>query len=384
MSPRALQRWLGMLCVLVVGMVLIGGITRLTGSGLSMVEWKPVSGVLPPLGEAAWAEEFARYQASPQYRLVNAGMTLEAFQRIFFWEYVHRVAGRVVALALIVPFALLALRRRLGGHVQRRLALASGLVLLQGAMGWYMVKSGLTHLPRVSHYRLAAHLSLALLLLSLLFWLLLTLRPFPLPLGEGRGEGLSPHRVPRASGFTMLALVALQLVYGAFMAGLHAGHMFSTFPTMNGAWVPAGLLAAGGLLENPVSVHFIHRALGLGVLLGAVALVWRARTGERHAAGCLLATLLLQTALGAATVLLHVPVWLAVLHQLGGCGVLLATLWLLDAQRRPGPLAKPCAASRNSREVPGTWQRLEESQAGRAPRVCAESRGALPARRAPG
>ena len=143
MNRRVLQGWLGVLCALVIGMVVVGGITRLTGSGLSIVEWKPVSGVLPPVGEAAWAEEFARYQASPQYRLVNAGMTLEAFQSIFFWEYVHRVAGRVVALALIVPFALLALRRRLNGHVQRRLALASALVLLQGAMGWYMVKSGL-------------------------------------------------------------------------------------------------------------------------------------------------------------------------------------------------------------------------------------------------
>ena len=322
MSPRALQRWLAALCVLVVGMVLIGGITRLTGSGLSMVQWKPVSGVLPPLGAAAWAEEFARYQASPQYRLVNAGMTLDGFQRIFFWEYLHRVAGRLVALALIVPWALLALGRRLPARVSRRLGWASALVLLQGLMGWLMVKSGLVDVPRVSHFRLAAHLSLALLLLGFLFWLLLEVRrprP-PLPL--------------RPAGLALLGLVALQLVYGALMAGLHAGLFFSTFPTMNGAWVPQGVLASGGLLESPVAVHVVHRALGLALLLWASACVWRARAGERGAALLLLLTVLLQCALGAATVVLHVPVGLAVLHQLVGCGVLLATLVLLDARAR--------------------------------------------------
>ncbi|MEE2658523.1 MAG: COX15/CtaA family protein [Candidatus Latescibacterota bacterium] len=319
------RRWLWIVLAAIYLMVIVGGITRLTGSGLSMVEWRPLMGALPPLSEAEWQRVFEQYQASPQYQQVNHWMGLSEFQRIFFWEYLHRLLGRLVGVVALVPWVWFLARRRLSHRTAMRTFLAFLLGGLQGLLGWYMVKSGLAGVPEVSHFRLAAHLSLAFLVGGWVLWLILDLHC-------GKHAGGSPlmsvHVLElRRLAHKFIALLALQIIYGAFVAGTRGGVLFATFPDMNGYYLP-GVFFTGpspvhDLMHSPLVIHWVHRFLAWIVVGMAVALVLRVRRqaspGSRlRATGSVLGgSVLLQFALGALTVTLHVPVWAAVAHQAG-------------------------------------------------------------------
>lgn len=324
------------MCALIVAMVAVGGVTRLTESGLSIVDWKPVTGALPPLTEAAWAEEFARYRRFPQFSVQFRGaLTLEQFKRLFFWEWSHRLLGRLIGLAYGLP--MLWFWRRAGAAPGLRARLAVGLALggAQGALGWFMVKSGLVDLPRVSHYRLCAHLLMAFGTLAWLAWTALDLlHPTPT-----RPE--APRRLRHAAR-AFAALVTVQVAWGAFTAGLRAGYGYPTWPTMNGAWVPSpfwvGAPAWRAVFEHTAAVQFVHRWLGALVGVAALALATAARgrpEGDRARAalGLVGALAVVQFALGVATVLTSVDLATAVTHQTVGCLLFAAAVNLLHATR---------------------------------------------------
>lgn len=335
---RSVAIWLFVCAGFVLAMVVAGGVTRLTRSGLSIVEWKPITGVLPPFSHAEWLAEYGKYQASPEGRLINAGIDLAGFQRIFLVEWAHRLLGRVTGAVVLVPFVWFLVSGALRGARALRVAGIFLLGGLQGVAGWYMVASGLVDEPRVSHLRLALHLDLALLIFALLLWA---------ALDEAVGPPATPlARWPRGAlvrplALLTLALAALTLTWGAFMAGLHAGHAAPTFPSMNGALIPAGMTlgAAADLVRQPLVVHFTHRALAYGTLAGALLTAWvaltgGARAGARGAAVLLVLALAVQVGLGAWVVLAHVPVVAAALHQLNGALVLAAGVALLHGVRR--------------------------------------------------
>ena len=304
---RLLSNWLFLVAALVVAMVFIGGLTRLTESGLSMVEWKPVTGWLPPLGEAAWQAEFDKYRQFPEYQKINRGMSLAEFKGIFWLEYWHRVLGRVLGLVFAVPLAVFLILRKIERPYIAPLVAALFLGGLQGAVGWFMVQSGLVDRPAVSHYRLAMHLGLALLLYVYLLHLALDLRGVARAPSGGR---LWPRLV--------LLLVFGQILLGAFVAGLDAGFVYNTWPLMDGALVPSHLFT------DPVArVQFEHRMGAYVVTLAVLALWWR----DRHVAGSVLLPLflVLQMVIGIATLLAVTPIWLASLHQLGAVALLTAT-----------------------------------------------------------
>ena len=332
---RAVARWLYLWCAMLVGLVVIGGVTRLTESGLSITEWKPVTGILPPLSHAAWEEEFRGYQQIPEYREKNAGMTLGQFQRIYFWEYLHRLWARLLGLAFAVPLAWFVATKRIDRPLARRLVLILLLVAAQGALGWYMVSSGLVGRVDVSQYRLAAHLGLALVIYALTLWTAAGLSRAPGTPGD--------PRVARPAAL-FAAYVFLTMLAGAFVAGLDAGHAWNTFPLMGGTFFPAGYgqLAPGwrNAFDNPAAVQFHHRWLGIGALLGALALALRTRQSEapavRREGRNVLGAAGVQVALGLATLLLAVPIPVAALHQLGAVVLLTAALLLAHASRPQG------------------------------------------------
>ena len=329
----SVRRWLLLVAGMIFAMVVLGGLTRLTESGLSMTEWRPLFGWLPPMSDAAWQRLFDLYRETPQYRQVFPDLTVGGFKAIFWLEYLHRLFGRLIGVVFLAGFVILLLRRRLP---RRRIpALVALFVLggLQGALGWYMVASGLVDRPAVSHYRLAAHLSLAIVLYAWIVWLIARMeRPAKPAAGPATGGGLL--------AFAVYGATALTIVFGAFVAGLDAGRIHNTFPLMGGALVPADYLRPGGglaeLVANPVAVQFNHRVLAILTVLLVLGLWWRTRgqdgAAERRWAGWLLAAALLQTALGIATLLLFAPVWLAALHQAGA--MLLVTAAVLHAAAR--------------------------------------------------
>lgn len=333
----AVAGWLFLCAGLVYLMIVVGGLTRLTESGLSIVEWAPIMGTLPPLSEAEWEKTFAQYKAFPEYQKVNRGMSLNEFKGIFWLEYLHRLLGRLIGVVFLAPWAWLVARRRLPVGLALRLAAIFALGGLQGVLGWWMVKSGLVDDPRVSPYRLAAHLGLAVLIYALLVWTALRLlAPRQLP-------ATPPGRLaPAANG--LLALVVLTIVSGAFVAGLDAGLTYNTFPLMDGRLVPDGyaMLAPWprNLTENIAAVQFNHRLLGMTTLVAGVAfaVVLGRRTTDRPLAGLakgLLALALLQPALGIATLLLVVPVWLASLHQVVALALFTVALVTVFHLHRP-------------------------------------------------
>jgi cytochrome c oxidase assembly protein subunit 15 len=317
--PRALALWLLGVAALVFAMVVVGGITRLTESGLSIVRWDVVSGTLPPLNEAAWSAEFTAYKASSQYQLMNRGMSLAEFKGIFFWEYVHRLLGRVIGLAYALPLAIFWVRRAIPEGYKSRLLALLALGALQGTIGWWMVSSGLVGRTEVAHERLAVHLSVALTIMAGCIWTALDLR---------RSE---PAQAPRPHRWVIpfMLLLATQIVWGAFVAGLRAGHASNTWPLMFGRLVPQGVAEqAADLINSPVTVHFLHRSLAYAVAAAAllVALrLWQAGAGIRALA--LGGAVLAQFGLGVATVLSGVALPLGVLHQAGGAGLVAATIW---------------------------------------------------------
>lgn len=314
--PAALARWLWAVALLVILIVAVGGITRLTESGLSITEWKPVSGVLPPLTEAGWQAEFEKYKQIPEYKAINLGMTLDGFKAIFFWEWLHRILGRLVGLALLVPLAWYAWRRAIpAGYGWRLLALAA-LVGLQGAIGWWMVASGLEYRTDVSHFRLAAHLLTALFLLAGLVWTARDLAAL------ARDPAARPARLT-APAIGVIAILFVQLLLGAWVAGLNAGSVASTWPMMNDHFVPEGIDWSGGawaaVTNDPFLIHFLHRWWSW---VAALALLLLARVLARRGAGTeaklLLAIVAAQMTLGILTVVTGVSMGLAVLHQVTG------------------------------------------------------------------
>ena len=329
--PLAVARWLWAVAALVVTMVVVGGVTRLTESGLSITEWNPVSGALPPLTEAQWQTQFAAYQQIPQYTQVNgpAGMTLAAYKYIFFWEWFHRLLGRLVGLAYALPLVWYWLRGAIPQGFHRRLLLLLALGGLQGLVGWWMVSSGLTQDVKVSHLRLATHLSLALTTLAALVWTALDLR------AHARGDDRA-RMTPL--GAAAIGVLALQLVYGAMLAGLRAGPIagagwfnWQAWPLMQGNFVPAGIDWSQGplhaFLYDPYLVHFVHRWWAW-IVVGVLVLLARQLRGlDRRASLVLHSAFGAQVLLGIATVMSGVTLWLAALHQLTGAVLLISVVW---------------------------------------------------------
>jgi cytochrome c oxidase assembly protein subunit 15 len=323
--PAALARWLLAVASVVFAILVVGGITRLTESGLSITEWKPVSGVVPPLTHADWQRAFDLYKATPQYQQVSgpAGMTLGQFQFIFFWEWVHRLLARLVGVAFALPFAWFALKRAIPRGYGWRLAALLTLGAAQGALGWYMVQSGLQNRTEVSHFRLSAHLLLALFTMAGLIWTALDLRAY------ARGQA----RPARLTGLSALVLGALgiQLLYGAWVAGLRAGQVANTWPLMNDRLVPDGIDWSNGwlfaLTHDPFLVHFIHRWWAWVVVALLVLFARRLRPIDRGASKAIHSAFGTQIILGIATVMTGVAIWLAVLHQAVGALLVAATVW---------------------------------------------------------
>lgn len=330
-SRRTVALWLFAVAAMIFAMALIGAITRLTESGLSITEWKPVTGAIPPLSPQAWEDAFALYRETPEYVKRNAGMSLEEFKGIYFWEWLHRLWGRLIGLAYALPFALFWLTGRLPrAHVPALL----GLLLLgglQGFIGWFMVQSGLIDRPSVSHYRLAMHLGLALLLYALC--LVQGLRILKPDWRRAMPASLRGHL------HAVLTLLCLTILWGAFTAGLDGGLVYNSFPKMNETWVPPEVLGALGwlsLVEDPAAVQFVHRWLALAtaaLALWLAARLWRAE--ERVLAGGLAAAVVLQVALGIVTILSQVQIHAAVTHQAGAMLLLgIATAATVRCTRR--------------------------------------------------
>jgi cytochrome c oxidase assembly protein subunit 15 len=316
-DARAVALWLLAVAGLVALMVVIGGLTRLTESGLSMVEWKPITGWLPPLSEAAWIAEFEKYKQFPEYQKINIGMTLEGFQNIYWLEYIHRVLGRLIGLAFGIPMLLFWISGRIPAGMKPHLVAMFLLGGSQGALGWFMVASGLVDHPDVSHYRLTAHLGLAFFIFAYLLWGALSLLRYG-RMVSARGGGL-------AAALTVLVFV--QVLSGGLVAGMNAGLAHNTWPLMDDALIPDGLLIASpwwiNFFENAMTVQFQHRMLAYGVFVLALVTVFslkgRAPVGLRHG---LLTAVLVQLGLGIATLLAHVPISLGTLHQAGAVMVL--------------------------------------------------------------
>ncbi len=329
---RPIRVWLWCIAAMTLAIVIIGGITRLTLSGLSIVEWRPFTGIIPPLTDADWRATFAQYQQFPEYQTWRSGMTLAEFKFIFFWEYLHRLVARVIGVVFLVPFVLFWVRGFFNPPLLRRTLLLFALGAAQGVMGWLMVMSGLVDRPSVSHYRLAAHLTLAFLIFGYALWLVreLSLETARTVIGPG------PARL-MIRGLTAVGIVlAIQVVWGAFTAGLKAGRFYPTFPLMAGGLIPPDLLrlepAARNFLENPPAVQWLHRVIGtlLGVLVIVFAMrVYRARTdaGSRRFAGALVLLVATQYLLGVLTLVNLVPIGLGVAHQ--ALAAILFGVWLL-------------------------------------------------------
>ncbi len=323
--------WLFLCCALVFAMVVVGGVTRLTHSGLSIVEWQPIVGALPPLSEAEWQQTFERYQLTPEYRQVNQGMTLAAFKGIFWWEYFHRLLGRLIGVVFLVPLLWFVWRRDVPPGYAWSLVGIFVLGGLQGAMGWYMVKSGLVDDPRVSQFRLTAHLGLALAIFAAMFWAGLSL-VYP----RRAALGSSVQRSVRTWAMALAALVFVMALTGGFVAGIRAGFAYNTFPLMNGNIVPPELFMLEpwwrNFFWNMATVQFDHRAIAWLLAVLVPVLWWKLRTTDgmpsraRFGGHLLLLTLALQIALGIATLLLVVPVPLAAAHQAGAVLVFAAAL----------------------------------------------------------
>ena len=325
--PVAIARWLLAVAALVFLMVVVGGITRLTESGLSITQWKPITGAIPPLTHDQWMEAFRLYQQIPEYKQINSarGMTLGDFQFIFFWEWLHRLIGRLIGVAFALPLIWFAARRAIPHGYGWRLVALLALGGLQGAIGWWMVSSGLSVRTDVSHYRLAVHLLTALFIMGGLIWTALDL--FAL----ARSSSAYPARLKPVALGAMLVLL-IQLMFGAFTAGLDAGYVSSTWPLMNDHLVPEGISWMGSfwatISSDPYLVHFIHRWWAWVAAFALFTLARRAkRAGARGASIAINAALGTQILLGIATVISGIALPLAVLHQAVGALVVAATTW---------------------------------------------------------
>jgi heme a synthase len=328
-NPRQLAIWLFVCSALVFSMVVLGGVTRLTRSGLSMVNWSPIMGVVPPLSKKSWQKTFDQYKKFPEYKKINKGMSLDEFKSIYWFEFNHRLLGRLISLAFFIPFLYFLVRRIIPpGHIPK-LILMPILGGLQGLLGWYMVKSGLVDEPSVSPYRLTAHLVLAFITYVYIFWVALSYWY------QDRASVAPANKRYRLFAWVLTLLISVMIISGGFVAGTRAGFVFNTFPLMNGNLLPPGYLAMKPMLinffENVATVQFNHRWLGL-IVATTIAVFWfsvRAKLQERNTAiavHLLLAMVIVQITLGITTLLLNVPVALAASHQ--GGALLLLTIML--------------------------------------------------------
>jgi cytochrome c oxidase assembly protein subunit 15 len=326
--------WLLATAAMVAAMIVIGGITRLTESGLSMVEWQPMMGWIPPLSETEWQRVFGLYKLTPEYRLHNSWMGLADFKTIFFWEYLHRVWGRLIGVVFALPFLAFLATGRIERAMAPRLATLFVLGAIQGGIGWWMVTSGLADEPRVSPYRLAVHLSMAFLILGLLVWAALELLE--------RGAAEPVPEAARRGATLVLGLIALTVVAGAFVAGTDAGYAYNTFPLMDGRLVPDGYwsdeLGIASLFEWVPAVQFNHRWLAVATAVVTLAFThWAMRRAPRAARlplRLVTVAIVVQVALGIATLLLVVPVWLGALHQAGAVVLFTGAVWTRFSLRR--------------------------------------------------
>jgi heme a synthase len=311
--------------------LIVGGITRLTQSGLSIVDWQPIMGVIPPLNEAQWQDAFDRYRQFPEYQQLRRGMTLAEFQFIFFWEYLHRVVARAIGLVFLVPFLFFWLRGYFNRPLVGRALILFGLGAGQGVLGWIMVASGLVDRPSVSHYKLAAHLSLAFIIFGYAVWLARDLK-----VGLERTTVAGPTRRMMSRGLaTVGGLLALQVVWGGFVAGLKAGLYHNTFPLMEGRLIPPGLLfldpALLNFVQNPIAVQWSHRVLGTVLAVAVLGLFVRVARASvdgvaRRLNAALLTLMVVQYVLGVLTLIYFVPVTLGVVHQ--GMAMVIFGVWI--------------------------------------------------------
>ncbi len=330
-ARKQVAGWLLLCCIMIFAMVILGGVTRLTGSGLSMVEWDPIFGFVPPLSQHEWEDVFAKYRESPEYRKININMDLHGFKSIYWFEFSHRVLGRSIGTVFLIPFLYFIWRGMLPRKWVPRLLGAFVLGGLQGLLGWYMVKSGLVDRPHVSQYRLTAHLGLALLIYYYLLWLLLDLL-FP-----DREPGALTQGSRKAAKW-LFALAATTVLSGGFVAGLKAGHAYNTFPKMGDQWLPpAGWMLQPGwrnLFENIATVQFDHRVLATLTFVAVILFWFRTRhrlttSAARIGLHLLLLVVFIQVTLGISTLLLHVPVALASMHQAGALTLLTVLLFVI-------------------------------------------------------
>ena len=333
-SSKSVITWLFTGCALIFLMVLIGGITRLTQSGLSIVEWDLLMGTIPPLSEQAWQDLFFKYQQSPQYRLMNTHFSLEEFKSIFWWEYIHRLFGRFIGLVFFIPFMYFLIKKKLSFSLFKKLLVIFALGAFQGFLGWYMVKSGLVKDPAVSHYRLAAHLITAFITFGFTFWIALGL------IKKNKIRTESPPALKTAS-IVLFVVVFVQIIYGAFVAGLKAGNSYTTFPKMGEKWIAESVgfsynkMGWISLVENPASVQFVHRYIAYALVI-LVAIIWyfsrkSALTGNiKNAANILIFLVFTQFLLGIFTLIYSVPIILGVLHQAGAFMTFAAVIYLIS------------------------------------------------------
>jgi cytochrome c oxidase assembly protein subunit 15 len=324
--------WLLVCCATIFAMIVLGGVTRLTGSGLSMVQWEPIMGVLPPLNQSEWEETFRLYQQFPEYKLKNFAMSLGEFKSIFWFEYSHRLLGRSIGIIFLLPFLFFLVKGKINGALTPKLIAMFVLGGLQGLMGWYMVKSGLVNDTHVSQYRLTSHLALAVIIYAYMLWVALDLL-FP-----GVADAPDKDRL-RLGRFSIIIsiIIFITLLSGGFVAGTRAGFAFNTFPLMDGRLIPAGLFELSPLwrnfFENIVTVQFDHRLLATVLFLAIPTFCWLAIKSKpeprlRTGVYLLLAALALQLTLGISTLLLVVPVVLAAAHQAGAVLLLTASLYV--------------------------------------------------------
>ncbi len=339
-SPQAARRvaiWLFVMCGLVAAMVIVGGATRLTDSGLSIVEWRPVTGAIPPLTETHWLEEFEKYKTIPEYEEVNFGMSLDQFKEIYWWEWGHRFLGRLIGLAFLLPLIAFIATKQIGRPLMIKLGGLFVLGGLQGALGWWMVSSGLADRVDVSQYRLAAHLALATALFAAMFWLALDLWP---------SRKMAGPRKLFIGGALLAGGVFVQMMLGAFVAGLRAGRTFNTWPLMDGRFFPDGYFngapGVNDLFESIAAVQFNHR---IGAYLVAAGALWfwlaARKTAAAPRARLVLAAVGLQIVLGIWTVLAATPIALGLVHQAGALGVLAAALFAVHGMAPPASTAAP-------------------------------------------
>ena len=332
---RAIRWWLFSVAALIAIMVLVGGATRLTESGLSIVEWKPVTGALPPLTEAQWTQAFEAYKTIPQYRELNAGMNLAEFKTIFWWEWSHRLLGRVIGAVYLLPFLYFLWRGAMSAELKRRLWLIFGLGGLQGGVGWWMVASGLSERTEVSQYRLATHLVLALLIFAGIVWTVRRLAERPLI--------DAPARL-RFTSALLLVVTFVQIYFGALVAGLRAGRAYNTWPQIDGAFIPSAERLWfetpwwRNMFDNVLTVQFEHRMTAYALFALAALHAFdavRSRAGSAASGALLLlGAISLQALLGILTLLNQVPIGLALMHQ--ACAIAVLTLAVMQAERLAG------------------------------------------------